>query len=151
MSNLLKSKFILGFMIVLALTVGVASVSKAATTTDCSNYTFTKSLMKGSKGAEVTCLQTKLGMSTVTGNYGNLTFAAVKAFQKDHSISPINGKVGPKTRAALNATTTPVVPPVTPPGTVVNPTGPLSVALAIDNPSAGNIVAGQAAADWGQR
>ena len=147
MSNLLKSKFILGFMIVLALTVGVASVSKAATTTDCSNYTFTKSLMKGSKGAEVTCLQTKLGMSTVTGNYGNLTFAAVKAFQKDHSISPINGKVGPKTRAALNATTTPVVPPVTPPGTVVNPTGPLSVALAIDNPSAGNIVAGQAAAD----
>ena len=38
-----------------------------------------------------------------TGNYFSLTVAAVRAYQTAKGITPVNGRVGPKTRAAINA------------------------------------------------
>jgi PGF-pre-PGF domain-containing protein len=38
-----------------------------------------------------------------TGNYLSLTVAAVKAYQTAKGITPVNGRCGPKTRAAINA------------------------------------------------
>jgi hypothetical protein len=38
-----------------------------------------------------------------TGNYLSMTVAAVKAYQIAKSITPVNGRCGPKTRAAINA------------------------------------------------
>ena len=149
-------------MIVVGLVVGVASVSKAATTTDCSNYTFTKALKAGSRGTEVTCLQTKLAVPSITGYYGPMTKAAVIAFQKNNSIAT-TGTVGPLTRAALNSGTVPtpggnpdlcpngmtLVSNCTLPPTGGTPvvTGPVSVALATDNPVAGYVIGNQATAD----
>jgi hypothetical protein len=37
-----------------------------------------------------------------TGNYYSLTEQAVKKFQKDKKITPVNGRFGPKTRGAMN-------------------------------------------------
>lgn len=37
-----------------------------------------------------------------TGNYYSLTVEAVKKFQTDHNVTPINGRFGPKTRGAVN-------------------------------------------------
>ncbi|MBI3627191.1 MAG: peptidoglycan-binding protein [Candidatus Sungbacteria bacterium] len=69
----------------------------------------TKDLRLGSKGAEVTILQTFLAEDAtlypeaiVTGYFGLKTQAAVKRFQKRESITPASGIVGPKTRARLN-------------------------------------------------
>ena len=150
MSKLLKSKILLGFMIVAVLLVGVALKASAA---DCSTYTFTKALKVGSTGAEVTCLQTRLAMSTVTGYYGPMTKAAVTAFQKDNGVSPL-GIVGPATRAVLNATTattttggTTTTTGGTTTTTTTTSTGPVTVALSTDNPVAGTVLAGQASAD----
>lgn len=69
--------------------------------------TFTQYLGIGSEGAEVTALQkllAKLGFysGSVTGYYGSLTEAAVKAYQSARGIDAV-GFVGPGTRAALNA------------------------------------------------
>lgn len=58
-------------------------------------------LRRGATGALVTQLQTKLGMNP-TGNFGPITEAAVRAFQRDHNLVP-DGIVGPKTWAALDA------------------------------------------------
>ena len=63
--------------------------------------------MIGSSGAQVTALQSKLTdlhiySGPITGVFGPLTQAAVKAFQKGHGIEA-TGTVGPLTRAALNA------------------------------------------------
>lgn len=63
-------------------------------------------LKKGSKGSEVTAVQTdlkKLGYFTytkTTGYYGNITVAAVKAFQKKNGLVA-DGIVGKKTFALL--------------------------------------------------
>ncbi len=78
-----------------------------AVTASAAGDTFTKTLKKGSTGAEVTALQTLLaskGLLSVspTGYFGNLTVAAVKAYQTSKGISAV-GQVGPATRAALNA------------------------------------------------
>ena len=72
-------------------------------------YMFTKTLKKGSTGADVSALQTLLvskGLLTMPagvamGYYGNLTVSAVKAYQASKGISTV-GQVGPATRAALN-------------------------------------------------
>lgn len=63
----------------------------------------------GSTGADVTTLQTLLASSPtlypealVTGYYGPLTKAAVARFQLLNNLPPV-GRVGPLTRAALNA------------------------------------------------
>jgi len=65
----------------------------------------TRTLMVGSRGADVTLLQeylNKKGLLGVkaTGYFGMLTEAAVKAFQKQHGFEQV-GFVGPKTRAKL--------------------------------------------------
>jgi len=62
-------------------------------------------LKQGMRSSEVTCLQTKLGMTTVTGYFGSLTKASVIAFQTNHSLVA-DGIVGAKTRAALVGTST---------------------------------------------
>ncbi|MEI6580857.1 MAG: peptidoglycan-binding domain-containing protein [bacterium] len=102
MSNLLKSKFLLGLMIVAILFVGVVALQPAkASAADC---TITKTLKYGMRGAEVTCLQEKLSVSPATGYFGNLTKAAVKVFQTEKGLTPVDGIVGAKTRAALAGT-----------------------------------------------
>lgn len=70
-------------------------------------YNFTKYLIIGSSGAEVAELQKFLiangyAIPTgATGYFGSQTQAAVKAFQKAHTIIQ-TGTVGPLTRAELN-------------------------------------------------
>ena len=159
MSNLLKSKFILGFMIVAIMLVGVVSLAPLAKA-DCSLGSTT--LKYGQRSAAVTCLQTYLNVSPATGYFGKLTLAAVKAFQTNNSPLKADGLVGKGTKAIIIAGGTTPTPnndlcpngmtlasncTVLPNGNPVNPTGPLTVSLATDNPVANNIVAGQAAAD----
>lgn len=56
-------------------------------------------IRKGSKGAEVKALQTKLNL-VADGIFGPLTEEAVMAFQRANGLTP-DGIVGPKTWAAL--------------------------------------------------
>ena len=76
------------------------------------SYTFTRNLTVGSTGADVTALQTKLGVSPATGYFGAITKAAVVAYQTANGL-PATGFVGPLTLAKLNASAV-VVTPVTP-------------------------------------
>ena len=59
----------------------------------------TQTLRIGSKGAEVKCLQSVVGVSQ-DGKFGPLTKSAVKAFQSNNVLA-VDGIVGPLTRAAL--------------------------------------------------
>ena len=89
------------------LTISMLALAFAfAFTASAAGDTFTKTLKKGSTGAEVTALQTLLASKSLlsaspTGYFGNLTVAAVKAYQTSKGISAV-GQVGPATRAALN-------------------------------------------------
>jgi peptidoglycan hydrolase-like protein with peptidoglycan-binding domain len=65
-------------------------------------YTFTRNLTIGSTGADVTALQTKLGVTPATGYFGAITKAAVVAYQTANGIVPASGYVGPLTLAKLN-------------------------------------------------
>ncbi len=78
-------------------------------------YQFTKNLKKGMRGADVTALQTALGISPATGYFGNMTLAAVKTYQTANMI-PSTGFVGPMTRDKMNKTvgTTPGTTTTTP-------------------------------------
>lgn len=69
---------------------------------------FVRNLQLGSKGADVTALQSILIQKgfldgTPSGYYGARTAAAVKKFQTAYNLSPL-GTVGPQTRAILNQT-----------------------------------------------
>jgi len=77
-----------------------AQAALAAVNTPATTATFSTNLTVGSKGADVTALQTALGV-TATGYFGSITKAAVVAYQTAHSL-PATGFVGPLTRAALN-------------------------------------------------
>lgn len=73
------------------------------------NYTFLLTLIKGQRNNEVKMLQTVLKVLGIfkaepTGYFGDITEQAVKTFQVKHGIEAI-GRVGPKTRAALNKLT----------------------------------------------
>ncbi|MFH1608414.1 MAG: peptidoglycan-binding domain-containing protein [Patescibacteria group bacterium] len=105
MSKLLKSKILLGVMIVAVMFVGFAVINTASAT-DCTLSATT--LRVGSVGADVVCLQTKIG-ATADGKFGPMTQAAVMAFQSANQLA-VDGVVGPMTRAALGTTT---VAPVT--------------------------------------
>lgn len=69
-------------------------------------YIFNTNLQQGDKNNDVIELQKKLIAehflaATPTGFFGQLTFAAVKAYQKLHGL-PVTGFCGPMTRAYLN-------------------------------------------------
>jgi peptidoglycan hydrolase-like protein with peptidoglycan-binding domain len=86
-----------------AQTIGVTSAS--ITTSPVVNATlafkFTRNLSVGSSGDDVRMLQQFLNKTPITGTFGPLTLAAVKAFQKAHAV-PDTGFVGVLTRAELN-------------------------------------------------
>ena len=79
---------------------------------------FTRNLTVGSTGADVTALQTMLGVTPATGYFGAITKAAVMAYQTANGISA-TGYVGPLTLAKLNYVAPVVVAPVVAP--VVTP------------------------------
>lgn len=100
-----------------ALTSALASLSTSAPaptspsasdpTETASTFTFTKRLEIGVTNSEVKELQKLLATlgyfkEEPTGYFGNITKAAVIAFQKAEGIEPL-GFVGPATRAALNS------------------------------------------------
>lgn len=97
---------------VVALALAVSVSSSAA------GYQFNKNLTVGSRGADVTALQSALGVTPATGYFGGITKAAVKAYQTSKGINPVTGFVGPLTRASLNGSTT-TVPGTTPTTPVV--------------------------------
>ena len=70
--------------------------------TASASYTFTRNLTVGSTGADVTALQTKLGVTPATSYFGPITKAAVVAYQTANGV-PGTGFVGPLTLAKLNA------------------------------------------------
>ena len=105
MSNLLKSKFVLGFMVTAFAMTGLmmnANTAKAAT---CDLGTTT--MRVGSHGTNVSCLQTILSI-TADGSFGKGTKAAVMTFQAANNLTA-DGVVGAMSRAALSGTAAPVV------------------------------------------
>ena len=97
MSNLLKSKFLLGVMAVAIMFVGVVAVNAKTASADCSTGTTT--LRVGSKGSAVACLQQGLDHAIVAdGSFGPKTKAAVIAWQKEEGLTA-DGVFGAKSRA----------------------------------------------------
>ena len=94
MSKLLKSKFLLGVLVVAVLVVGFAVSTNSAAASNCS---ITSTLRVGSKGTQVTCLQAGLSL-TADGSFGPKTKAAVVAWQKSMSLVA-DGVFGAKSRA----------------------------------------------------
>lgn len=81
-------------------TAQAAAGCGVSTSAACSS--FTRNLTVGSTGADVTALQTKLGVTPATGYFGAITKAAVVAYQTANGIAPAAGYVGPITLAKLN-------------------------------------------------
>ncbi|MFA6077239.1 MAG: peptidoglycan-binding domain-containing protein [Candidatus Paceibacterota bacterium] len=100
MSNLLKSKFLLGVMTVAIMFVGAVAVATTASA-DC---TVTPTVKVGSTGVNVQCVQTIVG-ATADGSFGPLTKAAVMAWQSGHNLTA-DGVVGPMTATAMNSGST---------------------------------------------
>ncbi len=89
--------------------VPVVSVQPQAVTSSVkvSAYKFSRQLLIGSVGADVTALQKILAAEglysgPITNKFGALTAAAVKKYQKLHGLKQL-GTVGPGTRAILNS------------------------------------------------
>ena len=97
MSKLLKSKFLLGVVVVAVMFVGVVAVSNTAAA-DCS---ITSTLRVGSVGTEVSCLQSIVG-ATADGKFGLMTKASVMAWQAGRGLVS-DGVFGPKSNAVLVA------------------------------------------------
>ena len=136
--------------------LGTTGGSKTTTTT--TSYNYTRDLTVGSKGADVSALQSlliaqgDLKISAPTGYFGPLTQAALAKFQAANGIKPSSGFFGPITRAfiaSMNTGTTGTTGSTGSTGstgtststtsTSVPATG-LSVSLASDNPAAGSLV-----------
>ncbi len=91
------------------ITAGVSvtpEITPAGQVLGVSTFNFSSSLNIGSRGEAVTELQNRLTAEGVysgpiTGYFGQLTFAGVKAYQGKYGISQV-GNVGPLTRAQLN-------------------------------------------------
>ncbi len=140
MSNLLKSKFILGFVVVAMVLVGV-SFAKADNT-----CTLTMTLKQGMRNADVSCLQAKLGVTPATGYFGSITKAKVMAFQASQVPAlTADGVVGPMTRAAINGTAVAVTGNC-PAGYVsTTPVAPTFAACVVATPAQGSCPAGYVA------
>ncbi len=148
MSNLFKSKFILGLALVAVF--AVASVANA--------YTFTAPTLKmGSKSQAVMELQKVLNANGYTVSttgagsvgyestyFGAKTKAAVMKWQAAMGLVA-DGVVGPASRAVLNGTTTTNTNTNTNTNTTTQ-TGPVTAMLATTNPASSTLVAGQATA-----
>ncbi len=96
----------------LFISLGIISSDKAAaakaavsSSTTVSSTVYTRDLTIGSTGADVTALQTALGVTPATGYFGPITEAAVKAYQVSKGISN-TGYFGPLTRASMSGSTT---------------------------------------------
>lgn len=96
MSKLLKSKFLLGVVIVAVMFVGVVAVSNTAAAA-CSTGTTT--LRVGSTGSTVACLQAAVG-AVADGSFGQMTKAKVMAWQSANGLVA-DGVFGAKSRAVL--------------------------------------------------
>lgn len=140
-----------------------AGTGTGSTPAACAGITLSRTLVKGSTGSDVKCVQALLNTDastqvaatgvgspgSETTYYGNLTVAAVKKFQAKYGTGSL-GTVGPLTRAKMNTmlssgttgggTTGGGTTPVVPTGTG------LTVALAADNPASGTVVRTQALA-----
>ena len=166
MSKLLKSKILLG-VAVFALAVAVGFTASAA------DGVITKTLKKGMKDVQVKYLQQTLNekgyavsasgagsVGSETTYFGPATVSAVKKFQAAMGLVA-DGVFGAKSRASLGGSA-PVTSSDCPAGALfnpttgaactstpvtTNPTGPVAVVLASDNPSAGYIINNQATAD----
>ncbi len=85
-----------------------STTSTTGSTTTTSSCNFTMSLTNGSKGSDVTCLQTALinaGYTIpagATGYFGNQTKSAVAAWQKANNIAPAVGYFGSISRSHWN-------------------------------------------------
>ncbi len=87
--------------------VADAKIAAGCSAMVSTSYVFTKEMGYGSTGADVTALQTKLGVTPVTGFFGNITKKAVADYQVANGIvNPGTGYVGPLTLAKLNASAT---------------------------------------------
>lgn len=130
-----------------SLTGGTPVMTGTGSGSMTSSCNFTTDLTVGSKGADVTCLQTALIAkgylsASATGYFGSLTQAAVAKWQAAAGVTPAAGYFGAKSRAAWAAMGG---------STPSNPTGPsagtgtgLKVSLASDSPMGGVLVTGQA-------
>src|SRR5258708_7626846 len=123
MSKLLKSKFLLGVMVVAALVLGSVASFSAPKAEAASCSTFTMTLRAGMKNSQVMCLQQMLnekgyivavsgpgsrGHETMT--FGPATKAAVKAFQAAAGLAA-DGIFGPMSRVSLLGLSTVMVSP----------------------------------------
>jgi peptidoglycan hydrolase-like protein with peptidoglycan-binding domain len=95
-----------------------------------------KNLAAGSRGTDVRNLQEMLKSDSslypegmVNGNFGPATLRAVRKFQQKYGITPVNGRVGPLTRAKLQEVFGAAVPAPTPsvPARSASQTSPTSV------------------------
>jgi peptidoglycan hydrolase-like protein with peptidoglycan-binding domain len=81
------------------------SQPKGIETATASAAVFTRTLRKGTTGADVTTLQTWLsdvGYSvSIDGDFGPLTQTAVQQFQQSHRLLPATGAVGRRTASSL--------------------------------------------------
>src|ERR1035437_9172873 len=114
MSNLFKSKFLLGVMVVAVMFVGAFAVNtEKASAASCS--TFTMTLRYGMRNSQVLCLQQMLnqkgyhvdgvgaGSAGLETNYfGPATRTTVKSFQTANGLTS-DGIFGPMSRSALVA------------------------------------------------
>src|SRR3989344_3379699 len=99
MSNLLKSKLFLGVVIAGAMLVAVSLFAFAfVSTADAQACSITSTLRVGSRGTQVQCLQSSLGV-TADGAFGPITKAAVQAWQTSKGLVA-DGVFGPLSRAA---------------------------------------------------
>ncbi|MBI4093231.1 MAG: peptidoglycan-binding protein, partial [Candidatus Kerfeldbacteria bacterium] len=94
-----------------ALTAQLNALQGTSATVTTSGHMFNVDLTLGSTGDDVVALQTLLvskghlvmPVGVAMGYFGNLTKAAVSAWQAASGISPTAGYFGPKSRAAVNA------------------------------------------------
>ncbi len=123
-----------------SLTAQLNALSGSSSTAGTTACNITRSLTVGARGDDVTCLQNYLKSTgnfsgTATGYFGNVTKAAVAAWQSANGVSPAVGYFGAVSRAKYVAVAGSVV---TTPTTPTTPSGTgLTVSMASDTAAAG--------------